>query len=73
MAGLASGGPVDLPYLSWLVYTYTPKGFALEHPVGCTVNVIGCPFPISTRPVSSLYPPLSSFAFLSLSHSLNLS
>ena len=56
------------------VYTYGPNGFTQECPVGRNSNVMGYPFPPSTRVVNSLYlcPPSHSF-FPSLSLSLSLS
>jgi len=54
------------------VYTYGPNGFTRECPVGRNSNVMGYPFPPSTRAVNSLYhcPPSHSF-FPSLSLSLS--
>ena len=73
VVGSTMGGPINPPHLPWLVYTYGPDGFAWERPMRCNPNVRGYPFPQGIRVVSSLYPPLSFFIFLSFSHSLSLS
>ena len=53
MAGLAVSSPIDPPHLPWLVYTSSPDGFSREHPMGRNPNVMGYPFPPSTRAVGS--------------------
>ena len=45
MASLVAGGPVDLSLLPWLVYTFSPDGFAWERPMGRNPNFMGYPFP----------------------------
>ena len=52
--------------LLWTIYAYGPDGFAREHVVPCNPNVIGYPFPLNTRVVSSAFPLL--FFLLVVSH-----
>ena len=49
-------GFVDTPRLPWSVYTYGLDGFACKRPLRCIPNVMGYPFPQSTRVMSSLHP-----------------
>ena len=63
-----------MPRYGGLVYIYGSNGFTRECPMGRNLNVMGYPFPPSTRVVNSLYPcPPSLSLSLSLSLFLSLS
>ena len=46
--------PIDPFHLPWTIYAYGPDNFTKERPVPHNTNVMGYPFPNSTRKVSSL-------------------
>ena len=60
-AGPAAGAPIDPPHLLWSIYVYGLDGFAHEHPVGHTTNVMGYPFLEGTRAMNLLHSCLFSF------------
>ena len=67
MKHLCQEGPIvsfliDPSCLPWSIYSYSPNGFAREHPVSHNTNVTSYPFPKGTQTMSS---PSSLFSFLS--------
>lgn len=53
-ANLVASGPIDPPHLPWLVYAYSPNGFAWKCPLRRNKNVMGYPFPKVTQAISSI-------------------
>ena len=58
-AAPSPSAPIDLPHLPWMVYAYSPDGFARECPMPWNPIIIGYPLSPGTQAVSS-------FSFLSL-------